>query len=253
MLKDYRTARRSYHVCADWSLPSNAVMAGAHTTSLTVQLREPGGSRQARRLRRDGNVPGIVYGGSDEPVAFQVSARTLRHTLAGAGAVLDLTIDGGTGSPVVIKDLSRHPVTGETVHLDLLRVRLDQKIQATVALELTGAEDAPGVKTGGVLEHVVRELTIEALPTDIPDSLSHDVSGMEVGDTLTLASLVPPATVALLDDPETVLATLTPPRLQVESTEEIEQETQVVGEAAPGAEGGAGGEPTDAGTGAGAE
>lgn len=229
----------------------------ANTTSLTVHPREPGGSRQARRLRRDGNVPGIVYGGGDEPVAFQVAARTLRHALAGAGAVLDLTIEGGKAGPVVIKDLSRHPVTGETVHLDLLRVRLDQKIQATVALELTGAEDAPGVKNGGVLEHVVRELTIEALPTDIPDSLSHDVSGMEVGDTLTLASLVAPATVALLDDPETVLATLTPPRLQVESAEEIEQETEVVGEAAPAVEaepeGGDGGESAEAGAGTGAE
>ncbi|MGH2859595.1 MAG: 50S ribosomal protein L25 [Solirubrobacteraceae bacterium] len=225
-------------------------MARTETTSLTVQPREPGGSRQARRLRRDGNVPGVMYGGSNEPVSFQVSSRELRHALAAAGAVLDLTIEGGENSPVVIKDLSRHPLTGETVHLDLLRVRLDQKIQATVALELSGADNAPGVKSGGVLEHVVRELTIEALPTDIPDSLIHDVSEMQVGDTLTLASLTPPATVALLDDPEMVLATLTPPRLQVEAADEIEQETEVVGEAAAAAEGDAG-ESADAGADAG--
>jgi large subunit ribosomal protein L25 len=217
-------------------------MARHDSTALKVSAREPGGSRSARRLRREGNVPGVVYGGGDEPVSFQVPARELRHVLQGAGAVLDLSIEGATSSPVVVKELTRHPVTGETVHLDLLRVRLDVKIQSTVVLELAGAEDAPGVKDGGVLEHVTRELTIEALPNDIPDSLSHDVSSMQVNDTITLEALTPPPTVTLLDDPETVIATLTPPRLQLESEEEIESETEVVGEgeaAAPGEDEGA--------------
>ena len=80
------------------------------------------------------------------------------------------------------------------MHIDLLRVRLDVEIQATVVLELIGAEDAPGVKEGGVLEQITRELTIEALPNDIPDSLKHDVSEMEIGDTLTLESLDAAAT-----------------------------------------------------------
>ena len=106
--------------------------------------------------------------------------------LQSAGAVLDLAIGDGQASPVVVKDLVRHPITGDTVHLDLLRVRLDVKIQATVVLELTGAEDSPGVRDGGVLEQITRELTIEALPTDIPDSLTHDVSAMQINDTLTL-------------------------------------------------------------------
>lgn len=173
---------------------------------------------------------GVVYGGGEDPVAFQVESRALRNALAHAGAVLDLSIDGSGASPVVLKEIVHHPVSGLTVHLDLLRVRLDQAIQATVTLELIGEEDAPGVKEGGVLEHVMRELTIEALPSDIPDSLQHDVSQMEIGDTLTLDALAVPSTVKLLDDPETVIATLTPPRLQVEDTDEIEQETAVVGE-----------------------
>jgi large subunit ribosomal protein L25 len=214
-------------------------MTSSKSTALKVALREPDGSRSARRLRRAGNVPGVVYGGGQDPVAFQVDARVLRNTLANAGAVLDLSIDGAGASPVVLKQLDRHPVSGLTMHLDLLRVRLDQAIQATVALELIGEEDAPGVKEGGVLEHVMRELTIEALPNDIPDSLKHDVSEMQIGDTLTLDALVAPATIKLLDDPETVIATLTPPRLQVEDTDEIEQETGVVGEdAAAGADSG---------------
>lgn len=93
------------------------------------------------------------------------------------------------------------------------------------------ATNPPGTRDGGVLEHVTRELTIEALPNDIPDSLSHDVSTMQIGDTVTLDALRPPSTVTLLDDPDTLIATLSPPRLQVESEDEIEQETQVVGEA----------------------
>jgi large subunit ribosomal protein L25 len=211
-------------------------MARTDTTALKVSAREPGGSRSARRLRRTGDVPGVVYGGGDEPLAFQVSARELRHVLQSAGAVLDLAIGDGQATPVLVKDLVRHPVTGDTVHLDLLRVRLDVKIQATVVLELTGAEDSPGVKDGGVLEQITRELTIEALPTDIPDSLSHDVSAMQINDTLTLEALTPPSTVTFVDDPETVIANLSPPKLQLESDDEIESETEVVGEGA--AEGG---------------
>ena len=217
-------------------------MATAQTTALAVERREPDGSRAARRLRRDGSVPGVVYGGGEDPVAFRVDARTLRTTLAHAGAVLELSIDGDPATPVVVKDVSRHPVTGDTLHIDMLRVRLDVAISATVLLDLVGAEDAPGVKEGGVLEHVTRELTIEALPTDIPDAIHYDVSSLVIGDTVTLDAVTPPRGVTLLDDPETVIATLTPPRLQLEEEPEIEEETELVaeGEAAAEAEEGAG-------------
>ncbi len=154
----------------------------------------------------------------------------LRQALSHAGAVLDLSVDGEDWTPVVVKELTRHAVTGAAIHVDLLRVRLDRPIQATVTLELVGADDAPGVKEGGVLEHVTRELTIEALPTDIPDSIEHDVSEMVIGDTVTLEQLTAPEKVKLMDDPETVIATLTPPRLQVEEEPEIEEETELVGE-----------------------
>jgi large subunit ribosomal protein L25 len=219
------------------ALPSIAAVATTDATTLTVQRREPSGSRSARRLRRGGDVPGILYGGEGQPIPFQVNSRDLRLALSHAGAVLDLSIDGEAGTPVVVKELVRHPVNGEAVHLDLLRVRLDQAIQATVVLELTGADDAPGAKEGGVLEQVTRELTIEALPTDIPDSLEHDVSEMAIGDTVTLAELTIPAQIKLIGDPETVVATLTPPRLQIEEEPEIEEETELVGEGEEGAEG----------------
>jgi large subunit ribosomal protein L25 len=182
-------------------------------------------------------VPGIVYGGGEDSIPFQVDARELRQALAHAGAVLDLAIDGGGSTPVVVKELARHPVSGDTMHVDLLRVRLDQAIQTTVVLELTGVENAPGVKEGGVLEQITRELTVQALPTDIPDMLEHEVSEMVIGDTLTLAAIRAPGSVTLLDDPETVIATLSPPRLQLEDETEIEEETELVGEGEEPAEG----------------
>ena len=208
-------------------------MATTAATALAVEPREPEGSRAARRLRRSGKVPGIVYGGGDDPLPFQVDARDLRLALAHAGAVIELTIDGNS-APVVLKELSRHPVTGDTLHIDLLRVRLDEAISTTVVVELTGADDSPGVKEGGVLEQVTREVNIEALPTDIPDTLSYDVSALVIGDTITLESLSVPSEVTLLDEPETVLVTLNPPRLVIEEEPEVEEETELVGEGEEG-------------------
>jgi len=226
-------------------------MARSDTTALSVSGRAPGGSREARRLRRSGRVPGVVYGGGEDPIPFGVDSRELRQALAHAGAVLDLSIDGNGSTPVVLKELTRHPVSGETVHIDLLRVRLDEEIQSTVTLELTGVDDAPGVKEGGVLEHVTRELNVQALPTDIPDAIQHDVGEMEINDTLTLESVSAPSGVTLLDDSETVVATITPPRLQVEDENEIEEETEVVGEGEEPAEGEAEGEAAPPGEGGG--
>jgi large subunit ribosomal protein L25 len=179
-------------------------------------------------------VPGVLYGGQGEPVSFTVDARELRHALHARGAVLDLEIDGGT-QPAVLKSAQYHPVRGETMHIDLLRVRLDQAIHATVGVELTGGEEAPGVVQGGVLDQVTREVNVEALPTDIPEVITLDVSAMEINDTVYLSALQPPKGVTLLDDlEETVLATLSPPNVDIEAEEEaeeaIEQETGVVGE-----------------------
>jgi large subunit ribosomal protein L25 len=217
------------------------------TTTLTVAPRSVEGSRANRRLRRTGLVPGVVYGGEGDPIPFQVEARVLRQALAHGGAVITLTVEGEGATPVVLKDQQRHPVTGDTLHVDLLRVDLRQKIHATVVLELTGADDAPGVKAGGVLEQVTRELNIEALPTEIPDAIEHDVSAAEIGDTITLDAVTIPAGVTLLDDVETVVATLSPPRLTVEPTDEIEQETEVVGEGGAEGEAAAEGESSDGG------
>jgi large subunit ribosomal protein L25 len=198
---------------------------------LNVARREAEGSRAARRLRRAGRIPGVLYGGEEHSLGFEVDARELRVALAGAGAVLDLSVDGAKATPVVLKEAQRHPVRGETTHIDFLRVRLDEEINAVVPLELLGVEDAPGVKQGGVLEQITRELNVQALPTAIPESIAHEVGEMEIGETIVLSSVTPPPGVTLLDSlEETVIATLSPPRLQAEVEEEIEAETELVGE-----------------------
>jgi large subunit ribosomal protein L25 len=202
----------------------------SQTTKLSISPREPEGSRATRRLRRSGRVPGVLYGGEGEPVAFSVDARELRNALAARGAVLEV-VDDGSATPAVLKSAQYHPVRGETMHVDLLRVNLNVAIHAVVALELVGAEEAPGVKDGGVLEHITRELNIEALPAEIPESLTFDVSHLQINDTVTLADVPIPDGIVLLDDvEETVIATLSPPRVEADA-DEIEAETERVGEA----------------------
>jgi large subunit ribosomal protein L25 len=206
-------------------------MSDDQSSPLIATRREPSGSRSARRLRREGAVLGVVYGGGHEPVSFSVNARELRRTLAHGGAVLDFQLDGTTGQPVVLKELVRHPVTGDAQHLDLLRVDLSKPIQAQVTLELLGAEDAPGVKSGGVLEHAVREITVEALPSDIPDVLTFDVSEMSVGDFATLGQVAAPANVTIIGEDATTIVTLHASRqTRSGSDDEIELETELVGE-----------------------
>jgi large subunit ribosomal protein L25 len=210
-------------------------MAKTSATKLDARVRTVEGSRAVRRLRREGRIPGVLYGGGEDPVPFDVDARELRQALAARGAVLDVALDGQSASAVV-KQADHHPVRGETMHIDLLRVRLDQPIQATVALHLERVDDAPGVRDGGVMDQVTHEVTIEALPTEIPENISVDVSGMEMNDTLHLSAVKPPSGVTIVGDlEETVVATLTPPRVEVESAEEIEQEVERVGQ--PAAEG----------------
>jgi large subunit ribosomal protein L25 len=212
-------------------------VAQGQRTVLTVEPREERGSRASRRLRRAGLVPGVVYGVDSGSVSFKVDSRRLRAVLAEGHALFDVEVNGGGREPVIIKDEQRDPVRGTVQHLDLLRVRLDEKIQATVALELEGAEDSPGVREGGVLEHVTRDVTVEALPTDIPDAIVANVAGMGIAETMTLDSVSAPAGVEIIGDlEEIVVATITAPS-EVEVEEEIEEEAELVGEEGEVAEG----------------
>jgi large subunit ribosomal protein L25 len=204
-------------------------MASDTSSSLSISSRDPEGSRSARRMRREGLVPGVVYGGGEEPLHFAVDGRILRNTLARSGAILQVAVDGGATTPVLVKDVQRHPVRGEAVHVDFLRVNMNETIHTTVVVDLVGGDHAPGVVAGGVLSQETREVNIEALPGDIPETIEHDVSSMEINDTLTLAQITLPEGVTLLDDLDAVIASVTPPTLEP-TEDEIETETTLVGE-----------------------
>jgi len=212
-------------------------MAGERV-KLLVQERESRGSAESRRLRKQGLVPGVLYGRGKTPHAISVPERELRRVLTGSGglhAILDVVVKGQkTARASILKDYQQDPIRDTIIHIDLQEVRLDQPIQASVVVELVGGEDAPGVKEGGVLSQVAREVTVEALPMEIPQHLELDVSGMSLGDTLRLSDLPEREGVAYLDDPETVLANVSAPT-RVEEPE-VEGE-EVEGEAEEGAEG----------------
>jgi large subunit ribosomal protein L25 len=209
-------------------------MAAEERAKLKVTERSEFGSRESRRLRREGLVPGVVYGGGRDAQPFQVPEREVRTVLQEGGALIDVQFDGGKPIPVVIKEQQRHPLRGELLHLDLLEVKLDEAIQSDVPIELEGGEEAPGTKAGGVLEHVGREITVEALPTEIPERITVDVSAMEINDTIQLSAVTPPPGVTfVVDEPEEVtIATLSPPRIEEEPEPEVEEEAELVGEEA---------------------
>jgi large subunit ribosomal protein L25 len=208
-------------------------------STLKVSPRDVFGSRATRRLRKQGFVPGVVYGQGGEARPFQIPARELRTVLGEGQNLFDLELDGSKTVPVVIKEQQHHPVRGEITHLDCLEVRLDEEIQAEVPIELDGADNAPGVREGGVLEHVTREITVEALPTEIPERITVDVSEMEINDTINLAAVSIPSGVKLMaeDLEEITIATLSPPRVEEEPEPELEEEAELVGEGEEGAEG----------------
>jgi large subunit ribosomal protein L25 len=213
-------------------------MAGERV-KLEVKERERRGSQDARRLRREGLIPGVLYGNGKQAHAFCVPERELRRVLTGAGgthAILDVVVEGKkTVHPSILKEAQRDRLRDRLIHVDLLEVRLDRAIQATVSVQLIG--EAQGSKEGGVLSQVTREVTVEALPMEIPEHLELDVSGMAIGDTLRIADLPVSEGVRFVDDPDAVLATVTMPTRVVEPEEMLEEGEE--GEEAGAPEGGA--------------
>src|SRR3989440_1674201 len=207
---------------------------------LEVKDRESRGSAEARRLRHQGLVPGVLYGRGKTPHAFCVEQRELRRAFSGPSglhAILDVVLDGQkTPHHAILKAYQQDPLRETVIHVDLHEVRLDQPIQAQVAVQLVG--EPRGVTEGGVLSQVNREVRVEALPMDIPEHLELDVTGMGIGDTMRLADLPPREGVTYLDDPEgIVLANVSVPTQIVEpepEEEELEEGVEVPeGEEAP--------------------
>ena len=207
---------------------------------LDVEERAELGSAAVRRLRKRGLIPGVIYGGGHDPFVFSVHERELRRALTtdhGLNAILDVTV-GGDARPVIVKEYQRDPISGRVTHVDLVQVRLDRVIQTTVGIELIG--DSPGVREGGVLQQVAREITVEALPLEVPERIEVDVSGLAVGDSIRLEEVTVPDGVRFVDDPhETIIVTVTVPTRVEEPEEELEEgeEGAEAAEAAEGEEG----------------
>ena len=232
-------------------------MAGERV-KLEVRKRDRRGSADARRLRKEGLIPGVLYGKGKQPYAICVPERELRRVLTGSGglnAILDVVLEGQqTTHASILKDYQQDPLRGHISHVDFHEVRLDQPIQAVVNIQLVG--EPAGAKEGGVLSQVQREINVEALPMEIPEHIDLDVSGMAIGETLRLADLAPIEGVTYLDNPdETVLATVTLPTREVEpEPEELPEGELPEGEVPEGEEAleGAAEQPAEAGGEAGA-
>jgi large subunit ribosomal protein L25 len=197
------------------------------------------GSRNAKRLRRQGFIPGVLYG-KGHSRTISVEERALRAALTGPSglhAIVDVVVEGQkTPHHAVLKEYEQHPIRGTITHIDLHEIRLDQPIQATVAIQLVG--DSVGVRQGGVIQHVTREIQVQALPTSVPEHIDVDVSNLDVGETIRLENLPVFEGVEYLGDPyETVIANCTVPRgLAALEEEEAAEGEELEGEAVEGEE-----------------
>ena len=203
------------------------------TVSIVVQQRDAKGSRAARRLRRQGLIPGVLYGHGKDATVIAIDPHALRvalSTSAGMHAVLDVTFEGQKRPhKAIVKELELDHVKSIVTHVDLQEIRLDETIESTVTVHFEG--EAKGVKNGGVLEESTREVTVRGLVTAIPEHLVLDISGLDVNDTGKVADIRVPEGIEILDDPEQVICSVLPPR-KAEAEEGVEAEVTVEGAAA---------------------
>jgi len=210
--------------------------------TLTAERRTAGGKRPAGRARRSGLVPAVVYGLGEDNLPVSVQSRDLAHILAGAAGantLITLRLDGAE-QLALARQIQRHPIKGTVLHVDFVRVRADQAIQADVPVRLVG--DAEGVARGGVLEQLLHTVSVEALPADIPNVLEIDMTEVEIGGSVHVDRLTVPAGVTLLNDPGDLVASIAAPRVTEEEVAEGEAAEGEEGAPAAAAEGGGEGE-----------
>lgn len=183
--------------------------------SLQARRRDGLGKGQARKLRRTGQVPGVVYGRRREPLPVVVEAKSLRnvlHTQAGMNVLIDLSIANGdrAAETVRVKDVQRDIFLRDIIHVDFHTISLTETLEAHVPLSFLG--QAPGLAEGGVFEVHLREVVVECLPTQIPDHIEVDISGLAVGDSIHARDLKVPPEVSIVTPPEEVVATVVMPK-----------------------------------------
>jgi large subunit ribosomal protein L25 len=199
---------------------------------LKAEIREETGKGVARQLRRDGLLPGVVYGRNREPQPLVINPDDLKQRMGG-NVIFDLELDGDKET-VMIKEVQRDPISGEFLHIDFLHITMDEKITVSIPINLTG--DAAGVKEGGVLQQLLREISIQCLPLDIPEELTLDISNLELGSSLLVSDIEVPENIEIVTPLEEVVVTIVAPTEMVEEEEEEAEEEfmepEVIGEGA---------------------
>ncbi len=188
--------------------------------NLSVSKREGKGKGPAHQTRVKGLIPAVVYGGGQDPLPITVNTKVFDKLLQGRfgeHAVVQLEVDGAPdlNSPALLKQVQRHPLKEYVLHADFLRIRLDERIETVVPIELTG--QPAGVVEGGVLEHQLRELEVECLALEVPEHILVDVSHLNIGDSVHVSDLIVPEGITVLTDPERPVALITIPRAIVEA------------------------------------
>ncbi len=198
---------------------------------LNAEPRTSLGSRNAGRIRREGLLPAVVYGLQSDSVSVTVSARELDHALhsaSGANTLITLKVEGQEDALALARQIQRHPTRNELVHVDFVRVRRDVAVAAEIPLTIEG--EPPGVKEGGILEQLFFSITVEALPGNIPTSISVDVSHLALGDQLRVADLPIPEGVSVQHEPDELVAQVSIPRGLSEEEEAAEAALEAEGE-----------------------
>jgi large subunit ribosomal protein L25 len=206
--------------------------------TLPAELRERAGKGASRALRRDGRVPAVIYGGKEEPVAIHVEAKELVRQL-NTGYFMNsiVMVDvGGKKVRALPKDVALHPVTERPIHVDFLRLAKDAKIQVAVPVLFINEEESPGLKKGGVLNVVRHELELICESDKIPDNITIDVAGFDVGDAIHISKVsLPEGSESVITDRDFTIATLVAPSALKKTEAEEETEAEAEGEAAEGA------------------
>ncbi len=206
--------------------------------TLNVNTREVRGTSGARATRRAAKVPMVLYGGGQEPLALAADLREFTKLLHGRGgehAIVQLQVADRpeASGPALMKDVQHHPLKGTAVHADFQRIRMDERITTLVQIELVG--QPKGVLAGGVLDQQMREVEVECLALNVPDRITHDVSQLDLGDSVHVSDLVPPADVVIVTEADRSVAAVHVPRSLTASEEAAAKEAEG-GEAAPAGE-----------------
>lgn len=212
---------------------------------LKAETRTESGKGPARRMREAGEIPAILYGSGSAPRAIKVKKEDLGeilHGSAGSRVLIDMVLADGKEKEnhlVMIKEIQRHPFKEKLLHVDFMKVAREDKIKTRVPVAVVGEEESVGLKSGGTLQHILSEIEVESLPGEMPERMLADITGLEIGEHLTVADIIPQDGVVVLADPEDVIFTILAPRLLEKTEEEVAAEAAAEAEAAAPGEGAA--------------